>query len=121
MCERCCGTSRHLLASCFLAKLRVRQWPLGRKGFTGCRATKTLAARLRRRRGDRSHRAIAGEIGRAQPDEHERAEQQRDRDVAECHAPSEHTGPAEKIERRAESERTQEATGVAERRVNGEG
>ena len=64
--------------------------------------------------------SIAGEIGGAEPHECERSKKERDGDMAERHAPSKHARASEKIQGRAENERPEKATRVAERGVHRE-
>src|SRR5262245_15748742 len=70
--------------------------------------------------GGGSHWSITSETGRAQPHKGERSKKQGDRDMAKCHAPSQHARTTKEIERRAECQRTEEPARVAERRVDGQ-
>ncbi len=68
---------------------------------------------------DASERSPARSAGRSHMNG-ERSKEQGDRDVAECHAPSQHARATEEIERRAKCQRTEETAGVAKRRVDGQ-
>jgi hypothetical protein len=80
----------------------------------------TISGRAQGSDRDSRHRTIAGQIGRAEPDEGERPKEQSHGHMAEGYPPPQHAGTAEQVQHDPERQWAEEAASVPERRVDGQ-